>query len=283
MKWDFDNKTQESKGHGNCKTFHVFEIAQWVELTSGYIFNPGNQHIKRHRLNSSHGTCEDNFPIWGFKVQMALLMRPGNVILELRHLLLPENAWKIFYPKEKVSHIGSQHGLDGSWWPGKYLILPDLVASCCIFWQGCCKIYSVRQAWLNVSINEDLLDTILFCRTNACATSSFSKPIFTKTTPQRTLCGSIRWIKNIHPTKHYKREKLKNSRKPHYHPTSLVFKTTAPKSAIRGTQCIVNNWTEWNSLSIHLAFGLSDIDVWAMEQKIKLVPLFLLQLHICNS
>ena len=126
-----------------------------------------------------------------------------------------------------------------------------LVASCCIFWQGCCNIYSVRQAWLNVSINEDLLDTILFCRTNCvCPRGSFSKTHLyenhsTKNLPKLqhgngeeplqapgkiALCGSIRWIKNIHPTKTLQKGKNWKTRgKPHYHPTSLVFKTTAPK------------------------------------------------------
>ena len=172
VKWDFDNKTQKSKGHGNCKTFNVEKSLNELQSSGS---NPGNQHL-RHLLNSSHAPHGNNFPIWGFKVQMALLMRPGmsSSICDIFFFQrMPGSNPK---PPKKVSHIGSQHGLDGL----SYLTLPDLVESCCICWQGCCKIYSVRQAWLNVSINQDLLDTILFCRTNACATSSFSKPIFTK-------------------------------------------------------------------------------------------------------
>jgi len=63
--------------------------------------NPGNQH--------NNDTVEKFIP-WhllgqfsNLRIQSAngSLDAPGNVILELRHLLLPENAWKIFYPKKK--------------------------------------------------------------------------------------------------------------------------------------------------------------------------------------
>ena len=44
VKWDFDNKTQESKGHGVLQfPFHVEKIAL-PELQSSGNKNPGNQH-----------------------------------------------------------------------------------------------------------------------------------------------------------------------------------------------------------------------------------------------
>ena len=74
----------------------------------------GKSTQKRHR-EKIHPccTCWDNFPIWGFKVQMALLMRPGMSSSNCDIFFFQRMPGRFFSPKKKVSHIGSQHGRDG--------------------------------------------------------------------------------------------------------------------------------------------------------------------------
>ena len=95
-------------------------------------------------------------------------------------------------------------------------------------------------------------------------------------------------------TKHYK-ENGKNWKTPGANPSAthispnpsrFLIKTTPQKKAIQGTQCLVSMWYEYNCLWLPVAVGLcewnKDRGFLTMEHKVKLVPLFLLQLHICN-